>query len=97
MSILQVNGKFLVEVDDVDIEQACIENPQAVKGFSVGMKAMVAALLKEDVKAIVRELRKCYHTAEYISVDQVHHTNKFLVEFMIRKNNSHETVAGNDN
>lgn len=93
MAILKANGELLVSVDAVELEQIGIQHPRMVEGFPIGLRAMCAAFMSEDVLAYQRELYKCGHTLEYVSSDAV--GDEFLVKLKVRVKNAAERVDAN--
>lgn len=65
MGILQLTGTISVQVDEVDVEQICIEKPQATGGFPLYVQAVIAALANEDVRTLQTQLNKHGHALEY--------------------------------
>lgn len=81
MTIIHLSGEIMILVDQVDVEQICIDQPKLTAPLHIGLQAMTAALWKDDVKSFQRNIAKFGHTLEYI--DTQFGKDDFLVRFSL--------------
>lgn len=88
---MQIQGSMTITVDQVDLEQICLQKPSLVMGKSVNVRAQVAARHHEDFVKIWRIIQRHNQTLEYDSVEII--GDKYHVTFNIRPKNKEEMAA----